>query len=139
MDNLLDSLMERKIDEAFSIIQQNIERLKQENQMLRKENNELHDEAYKDNELIKMKKELDSFKREYYRGFPISKEEQKQIEEWKEKHEVEVHNCHTLDDRLRRSGTIGGSYTYEFIPTSIGTVGTIKCNCGAKFTFCELT
>lgn len=139
MDNLLDSLMDREINEAWSIIQQNVERLKQENGMLRKENNELHDEAYKDNELIKMKKELDSFKREYYRGFPISKEEQKQIEEWKKKHEVEVHHCHTLDDRLRRSGTIGGSYTYEFIPTSIGTVGTIKCNCGAKFTFCELT
>ena len=139
MDNILDSLMERNLDKALSIIQQNVERLKQENQRLREENSKLRDEAYKDNELIRMKTELDSFKREYYRGFPISKEEQKQIAEWKAKHEAEVHNCHTLNDRPRRSGTIGGSYTYEFIPTSIGTVGIIKCNCGAKFTFCELT
>lgn len=138
MDNILDSLMERNLDKALSIIQQNVERLKQENQRLREENSKLRDEAYKDNELIKMKTELDSFKREYYRGFPISKEERQQIAEWKEKHEAEAHNCYSLGDRLRRSGTIGGSYTYEFIPTSIGTVGKIKCSCGAEFTFCEL-
>lgn len=137
MDNLFQSLVDKQLNEAFQTIQDNIERLKRDNQMLREENNKLHDEIYKDNELNKMKTELDNLKKEYYRGFPISEDEQKQIIEWRKKHEAEVHNCYTLDDRLRRGGTVGGGYTYEFIPTSIGIVGIIKCSCGAKFTFCN--
>lgn len=36
-------------------------------------------------------------------------------------------------------GAIGGRYTFEFIPCSIGTIGTIKCGkCGEKFIFREL-
>lgn len=34
---------------------------------------------------------------------------------------------------IREHGAIGGRYTYEFTPTSIGTVCAIKCSCGAKF------
>ena len=47
------------------------------------------------------------------------------------------------DERLtemnrHNGGAIGGTFTYEFIPTSIGTIGTIKCTCGDSFTFEDL-
>lgn len=138
MDTLFQSLMDKKLNEAFQIIQQTVERLKLDNQMLCEENNRLKDDAYKDNELVKMKTELDNLKKAYNGGFSISEEEQKQIYEWQKKHEAEVHNCYIFDDRFRRGGAIGGGYTYEFIPISIGMIGKIKCGCGAEFVFHEL-
>lgn len=27
---------------------------------------------------------------------------------------------------------------HAFVPTSIGTIGTVKCSCGAEFTFQDL-
>ena len=107
-------------------------------QYLEHQNQNLISEKYKDQELSRMKKDLEEMKADYYRGFPISKNKQDKIDEWIDKHEKEAHNCRTLDDKMRRGGCIGGTYTYEFIPTSIGTIGTIKCNCGAEFTFQEM-
>lgn len=143
MDNILDSIMDQRLNEALRILQQEIERLKRNNQMLRDENSKLKDDAYKDNELKRLNGELVKMQRQllemnHHSGFEISEFEQDQIGEWQKKHEAEVHNCHTLNDRLRRSGAIGGVYTYEFIPTSIGTVGKIKCTCGTEFTFKDL-
>ena len=105
---------------------------------LEKQNQELRDEKYKDNELSRMESELKTMKEDYYRGFPISQEEQKSIREWMDKHDEEVHHCHTITDKIKRGGCIGGTYKYEFIPTSIGTVGTVKCSCGAAFTFQDM-
>lgn len=102
---------------------------------LEKQNQELRDEKYKDNELSRMESELKTMKEDYYRGFPISEEEQKSIREWMDKHDEEVHHARTLGDKLKLGGCCGGRYTYEFTPTSIGTIGTVKCSCGAKFTF----
>lgn len=72
-----------------------------------------------------MKDKLKIMSEEHYRGFPISAEAESQINEWKKNHR---HN----------DGAIGGTFTYEFIPTSIGTIGTIKCACGDSFTFEDL-
>lgn len=105
---------------------------------LEKQNQELRDEKYKDNELSRMESELKTMKEDYYRGFPISEEEQKSIREWMNKHDEEVHHARTLDDKLKLGGCCGGRYTYEFTPTSIGTIGTVKCSCGAKFTFQDM-
>lgn len=105
---------------------------------LEKQNQELRDEKYKDNELSRMKSELKTMKEDYYRGFSISEEEQKSIRKWMDKHDEEVHHAHTLGDKLKLGGCCGGRYTYEFTPTSIGTIGTVKCSCGAKFTFQDL-
>lgn len=105
---------------------------------LEKQNQELRDEKYKDNELSRMESELKTMKEDYYRGFPISEEEQKSIREWMDKHDEEVHHAHTLGDKLKLGGCCGGRYTYEFVPTGIGTVGTVKCSCGAKFTFQDM-
>lgn len=105
---------------------------------LEKQNQELRDEKYKDNELLRMESELKTMKEDYYRGFPISEEEQTSIREWMNKHDEEVHHARTLDDKLKLGGCCGGRYTYEFTPTSIGTIGTVKCSCGAKFTFQDM-
>lgn len=105
---------------------------------LEKQNQELRNEKYKDNELSRMESELKTMKEDYYRGFPISEEEQESIREWMDKHDEEVHHARTLGDKLKLGGCCGGRYTYEFTPTSIGTIGTVKCSCGAKFTFQDM-
>lgn len=102
---------------------------------LEKENKALKDEHYKDGELQRIQEELASLRRARYRGFPISEEEQEKIREWQKEHDKEVHGITDTKGYLTKVGAIGGDYTYEFIPTSIGTFGSVKCTCGAKFEF----
>lgn len=98
---------------------------------------ELTDSQYKDKEFQKIKTELEEMQREYNRGFPITDKEWEAIEAWKEKHDREVHGLIECNERI--GGAIGGRYTFEFIPCTIGTIGTIKCgDCGEKFIFREL-
>lgn len=105
---------------------------------LQNQNKKLKEEHYKDTELQKMKEELERVRADMYRGFPISAEEEKRIKEWQDKHDAEVHGLKTLKERVRVGGCIGGRYSYEFVSTSIGVIGIVKCNCGAKFTFQDL-
>lgn len=102
---------------------------------LEEENKKLKDEHYKDSEMQRMKTELKKAKDDLYRGFPISKEEEEKIKEWQDKHDAEAHGLKTLKERVHAGGCIGGRYTYQFVPTGIGTVGEIICSCGEKFTF----
>lgn len=104
---------------------------------LEKENKALKDEHYKDGELQRIQEELTSLKRARYRGFPISEEEQEKIKKWQKEHDKEVHGVTDIKGYLTKAGAIGGDYTYEFVPTSIGTFGSVKCTCGAKFEFQE--
>lgn len=76
-----------------------------------------------------MKKIYDEMKADYYRGFPISKEEQNVINEWQENHLTNHHNLKTLEQKASFGGAIGGNFKFEFIPTSIGTIGI--CVCGS--------
>ena len=56
------------------------------------------------------------------------------IEEYAEKHGLK-----TSEERLRAGGAIGGTWTYKFVPTSIGTIGTCICGkCQEEFTFQDL-
>ena len=101
-----------------------------ENEYLRKENERLKSEAYKDEELSKMKEKYEQMSKDYYRGFPISEEEDKKINEWIEKQMEKVPGI---------GGASGGRFTYQFTPTGLGTVGTIIDGfTGDKFTFQEL-
>lgn len=107
-------------------------------QSLEEDNKALKDEHYKDKELKELRLELSRMREAYWRGFPISEEEKKTIEEWCEKHERDVHGLHTLKDRLKAGGSIGGRYHYVFLPTSIGVSAKIVCNCGEEFEFQEI-
>lgn len=105
---------------------------------LEEENKKLKDEHYKDSEMQRMKAELKKAKEDLYRGFPISKEEEDKIKAWQLKHDTEKHGLKTMAQRVMEHGCIGGSLTWCFTPTSIGTVGTVVCSCGDKFTFQDL-
>lgn len=102
---------------------------------LREQIKSLKDENWKDEQLQKMKEEYNQMKVDYNRGFPITKEESCKVKEWMNKHEKEKHLL--SNERFPRGGAIGGSYQFIFTPTSIGTFGTVKCSCGAEFTFQE--
>lgn len=105
---------------------------------LQNEVKQLKEEYSKDEEIQKMQKELNKMSEDLYRGFPISTSEQESIDKWCKEHDEKVHGLNTLDKKLKAGGCIGGRYTYHFVPTSIGTIGTIECSCGASFTFQNL-
>ena len=101
-----------------------------QNDYLRKENERLKSEAYKDEELSKMNEKYDQMSKDYYRGFPISEKEDKKINEWIEKQMEKVPGI---------GGASGGRFTYQFTPTGLGTSGTVIDGfTGDKFTFQEL-
>ena len=86
----------------------------------------------------RMEVELKKAKEDLYRGFPISEKEQEKIREWELKHDAEKHGLKTSKQRAMGHGCIGGSLTWRFTPTSIGTIGEVICSCGEKFTFQDL-
>ena len=109
------------------------------NENLRKENQKLKDEHYKDEELQMWKRKYENAQKELYNGFGITDEEMEKIREWQNKHDAEVHGLTDSRMRLKAGGAIGGRYKYEFLPTSIGVAGTVICGkCGARFDFQEL-
>lgn len=109
----------------------------QESQLdnLRKQNKKILDENWKDNELQKMKEELQITRANSDRGFPISEFEYKAAMDWINEHEAFKHP--RPEGAFPRGGAIGGSYQWIFTPTGIGTFGEVKCSCGDSFTFQE--
>lgn len=106
---------------------------KDANDRLQKRLDEITDEKWKDKELQEMKAKMEKCYHEAKLGFSMTDNDQYRVQEWKEKHMAEQHNIKTPEDRLHWSGLIGGSFLYEFCPTSIGTIGTCICgNCRAK-------
>ena len=98
------------------------------NKYLEEENTRLKTDAYKDEEVAKMKKMYDSMSADYYRGFPISKEEDEKIREWEEKLIGDV------DMKINSA-----RFYYEFYPTPLGTAGyVIDGITGEKFCFKEI-
>ena len=86
-----------------------------------------------------MKEQLDKMKEKYHNVFYITKKEDADIREWKEKHEKEVHGLETPLQRMNAHGASGGGYSYMFYPTAIGCAGVVKCNaCGEEFVFSHL-
>lgn len=111
------------VKELFKEKEDKITSLKAENERLKSEN-------YKDEELAKMKAKMEQAMQQrkeaydaMYRGFPISKEEQDDINNWMRAHDITTHG-----NTKGYHGAIGGGFDYVFTPTSIGTVA--KCVCG---------
>ena len=100
------------------------------NDYLREEIEKIKSEKYADEELSRLKSEYDKMKLDYYRGFPISEEEDKNIKEW-------IKNQQKKNPGI--GGAAGGRFTYKFTPTGLGTSGTIIDSfTGDEFTFQEL-
>jgi hypothetical protein len=120
----------KKIESVFQELYDHYRAIERRNEYLRNENARLKDEAYKDEELAKMKESHDKMSEDYYRGFPISEEEDKKIKKWEDK---------MIETHPGNGGAIGGRFRYEFIPTGVGTIGTvIDTFTGGRFNFRDL-
>ena len=82
------------------------------NEYLLKENARIESEKYKDEELAKMKEKYDKMYADYYRGFPITEEQQHKINEWMNKQKDDM-------------GIPITRFHYEFYPTSLGVAGYV--------------
>jgi hypothetical protein len=108
MDSIENDL-KRIYDHYRSVVNQN--------KYLRLENEKLKSEAYKDEELTKMKEKYDQMSKDYYRGFSISEEEERAINEWI-RGQTEKHPG--------IGGASGGRFQYIFVPTGLGTSAIIE-------------
>lgn len=125
------------LDDLVRGIKAHIRAVESCNERLAKENKELKDEHYRDKEICDLSKRLQEATQDLRRGFPISEEKNRKIQAWIQKHDEEVHGADYKNHKYRKSSSIGGAYKYEFVPTSIGTFGTVICSCGARFDFGE--
>lgn len=90
---------------------------------LEEENKKLKDEHYKDDELERLKKEIDRLHADCVRGFPITEGEKKKINAIKEKHKKTCPYC---------------NFKYIFESFAIVEFGYVKCTvCGDEFKFYE--
>lgn len=89
-------------------------------------------EAYKDEELAAMQSELARMNEEYYRGFPMSKKEKEGFERWQRSHEEKYHGGYPC-----YHGASGGGYKFIFVPTSVGTFGSVECSICCRKAFKE--
>lgn len=127
-EDIMKAMRATKVEDAFMPLVNYVKDLEED---IEKYRNQLQ-EYSKDVELVKKDEEIKSLKNELANGFGITDEEWEAIHKWQDEHIKEAHNGNVY------AGTIGGRWVYEFIPTSIGEIGTIKCDCGAEFTFREL-
>ena len=132
--------MDTACEEFIKNVKYHYEKCKAANDRLKKENAELKDEHYRDEELQKWKAIAEEARADCNRGFPISEREWEAVKAWMDQHDREAHTLSLGDDStfVKRGGAIGGNYKYEFIPTSIGVIGTVYCSCGASFQFQEV-
>lgn len=113
------------IENILQALREKFSRQEKEIEQLRQVNTKLKNGIWKEEEVARLKHEYDRMKEEYYQGFPISKEEKAMIDEFMNQHK----GCY---------GAIGGGFTYQFLPTSIGVSGTIIASNGDKLEFREL-
>ena len=98
-----------------------------EKEKLRKENELLKSDKYKDVVIAKYKEKYEEVRDKLSRGFGISKDEQEKINKW-----METHECKYRRSKLSEIS----EYRFDIIP-GIGYNGYVMCNCGDEFCFCE--
>lgn len=111
----------------------NYDRLYEQAQFFNNELLRMRDEKWRDEELQKLKTENEQLYKRLQHGFYIHPKEQELINNWIENHAQQKHRGNG------QGGVVGGMFSYTFTPTSVGTVGTIKCTlCGENFTFSDI-
>ena len=113
------------IENILHVLQEKFSRQGKDIESLRQENIKLKNGIWKEEEVSCLKHDYDRMKEEYYRGFPISKEEKAMIDEF-----MNLHKGYY--------GAIGGGFIYQFVPNSIGISGTIIASNGDELVFREL-
>ena len=119
----------KPVDELCDSIKLKYNNLLKKYERLEKENERLKSETYKDEEVAHFKKLIANLNKQVNHGFYISDEEFEKIVAFTNEHDV----MHGL------AGGISGRYVFSFLPTSVGTVGTVKCTqCDGICAFREL-
>ena len=114
--------------QACQIIADRINEVEEEKEKMRERVRQYEEEINADVRVQELTSRLEEIQGEIRRSFKITEMESKKIEGWRERHDINQHNLDTLDKKLRAGGAIGGRYSYEFHPTSIGTAGVCVCN-----------
>lgn len=112
-------------DELIESLKQKYKRLEIINENLREENEQHRNKTYEIGYVSKLREENKRLKEDYYRGFPISKEQKEAIDKWADEH---YKTC-----PYKRVG-----YGYHFYPSPLGVSGVVQCSCGTKFEFQEI-
>lgn len=128
MKELLEKIRDQRLKEHIEYIIADIE---EKNKVIKSLQNTVNNFSLND-AIVEKDKEIKSLRNELANGFGITNEEWEAIHKWQHEHVKEVHSG------ISYSGAIGGRWTYIFTPTSLGDIGTVKCSCGAEFTFREL-
>ena len=126
MDNVNVNELEYQSQNIVNDLLKRLRQLELSVENLKKENAELKSEHYKDEQLSNMKDKLNRMEKDYYRGFPISEEEEAQINKFQDKYR-------------KYYGAIGGAFTYKFTPTSIGVIGEVIAPNSESFVFKDLS
>lgn len=123
MDNIFFD--QYTLDELLEMIKNKYEHLELHKKRVEEENEQHRNKIYETQYVSKLREENKRLKEDYYRGFPISKEQKESIEKWADEH---YKTC-----PYKRFG-----YNYRFYPTPLGVSGSVQCLCGAEFEFQEI-
>ena len=118
-------------DNAMNSIKLRYQKLQDRIEHLSQENKELKSGVFATNYVQEAMANAEKIRNEYRLGFPMTEEEVQKAEKWIKEHNESAHKGESF-------GAIGGQYTYEFTPTSIGVLCGLRCTCGAKITLTNL-
>lgn len=114
------------LDELLEMIKNKYKHLELHKKRVEEENEQHRNKIYETQYVFKLREENKRLREDYFRGFPISKEQKESIDKWADEH---YKTC-----SYKRVG-----YGYHFYPTPLGVSGVVQCSCGAKFEFQEIS
>ena len=106
-------------------VEESVRRVEAANARLQTENEVLKDEHYENKKIQELENEIAKYRSLLGMSFKVDEDKWKAIHTWQKRHLLEHHG---YDGSKPYGGAIGGSWTYEFVPTSIGTAGSCICD-----------